>query len=172
MQKSNSRIKNYVMAAIVVALGVILDQWTKVLAIKHLKDQAPYVIWEGVFKLQYLENRGAAFGMFQNKQIFFIFSAILIFSVALWFYMKVPMTKRFLPLRLCAILVCAGGIGNLIDRLKFNYVVDFFYFELIDFPIFNVADIYVTVSAFVLAFLIMFYYKEDELEEIFHSRKR
>ena len=172
MQNSNSRIKNYIVALIGIAIGVFLDQWTKVLAINHLKDQTPFVIWEGVFKLQYLENRGAAFGMFQNKQIFFVISAILIFIVALWFYTKVPMTKRFLPLRLCAILVCAGGIGNLIDRLRFNYVVDFFYFELIDFPIFNVADIYVTISAFALALLIMFYYKEDELEEVFHSRKR
>ena len=172
MQESNSRIKKYIIAALIIVIGVAFDQWTKELAITNLKDQTPYVIWEGVFKLQYLENRGAAFGMFQNKQFFFICSAILIFIAALWFYMKVPMTKRFLPLRLCAILVCAGGIGNLIDRLKFNYVVDFFYFELIDFPIFNVADIYVTVSAFALAFLIMFYYKEEELEEVFHSRKR
>ena len=58
------------------------------------------------------------------------------------------------------------------DANDVDYVVDFFYFELIDFPIFNVADIYVTVSAFALAFLIMFYYKEDEFEEIFHSRNR
>ena len=172
MQKSNSRTKNYIMASILVIIGVILDQWTKVLAINHLKDQGSFVIWEGVFKLQYLENRGAAFGIFQNKQIFFVFSAILIFIFALWFYLKVPMTRRFLPLRLCAVLVCAGGIGNLIDRLRFNYVVDFFHFELINFPIFNVADIYVTVSAFVLVFLILFFYKEEELEEIFHSRKR
>lgn len=171
MQKTKSRTKNYIMAAFIVIIGVIFDQWTKILAIKNLKDNTPLVIWEGVFKLQYLENRGAAFGMFQNKQIFFIISAVLIFIIALWFYTKVPMTIRFLPLRLCAILVCAGGIGNLIDRLRFNYVVDFFYFELINFPIFNVADIYVTVSAFVLAFLILFYYKEEELEEIFHSRK-
>lgn len=172
MQKSNSRIKNYIIASVIVVIGVIFDQWTKLLAIKHLKNQTPFVIWDEVFKLQYLENRGAAFGVFQNKQIFFIISAILIFIVVIWFYLKVPMTKRFLPLRLCAILVCTGGVGNLIDRLRFNYVVDFFYFELINFPIFNVADIYVTVSAFALAFLIMFYYKEEELEEVFHSRKR
>ena len=172
MQNVNSRVKNYIIAAIVVIAGVVFDQWTKLLAINNLKDQTPYVIWEGVFKLQYLENRGAAFGIFQNKQIFFVIIAIIIFVVAVWFYLKVPMNKRFLPLRFSAVFVCAGGIGNLIDRLRFNYVVDFFYFELIDFPIFNVADIYVTLSAIALMFLIMFYYKEDELEEIFNSRKR
>ncbi len=172
MQSANSRIKNYIIAIVVVVISVLFDQWTKLLAIKNLKDSAPFVIWEGVFKLQYLENRGAAFGMFQNKQFFFVICAIVIFVIAVYFYLKVPMTNRFLPLRLCAIFVCAGGLGNLIDRLLYNYVVDFFYFELINFPIFNVADIYVTLSAFALAFLIMLYYKEDELEEIFHSRNR
>lgn len=148
------------------------DQWTKHLAVVHLAGQEDVILIPGIFQLQYLENRGAAFGIFQNKQFFFIICAIIIFCVAVWFYLKVPMTARFLPLRLCAVFVCAGGIGNLIDRLNYNFVVDFFYFELIDFPIFNVADIYVTVSAFVLAFLIMFYYKEEELEEVFQHRNR
>lgn len=172
MQQANSRMKHYIAAIVLVIAAVIFDQWTKILAINNLKEQDPFLIWKGVFKLQYLENRGAAFGIFQNKQFFFIICAIIIFCVAVWFYLKVPMTARFLPLRLCAVFVCAGGIGNLIDRLNYNFVVDFFYFELIDFPIFNVADIYVTISAFVLAFLIMFYYKEEELEEVFQHRNR
>ena len=58
-----------------------------------------------------------------------------------------------------------------IDRVIRHYVVDFFYFSLIDFPIFNVADIYVTVSAFGLIILLLFYYKEEDLEQIFHNRK-
>ena len=137
METSHSRIKNYIIAIFTIVVCVLFDQWTKLLAINNLKDNAPYVIWDGVFKLQYLENRGAAFGMFQNKQFFFVICAIVIFIMAVIFYLKVPMTKRFLPLRICAVLVCAGGIGNLIDRLIYNYVVDFFYFELINFPIFN-----------------------------------
>ncbi len=54
------------------------------------------------------------------------------------------MTKHFLPLRICAVFILAGAFGNMIDRVIRHYVVDFFYFSLIDFPIFNVADIYVT----------------------------
>ena len=81
------------------------------------------------------------------------------------------MTKKYAPLRICAIFILAGGLGNFIDRVRLNYVVDFFYFELIDFPIFNVADIYVTVTMFVLLYLIFFYYKEEDLDGIFSRRK-
>ena len=62
------------------------------------------------------------------------------------------------------IMLFAGGIGNFIDRVRFNYVVDFFYFKLIDFPIFNVADIYVSVSCVFLAILIIFFYKDKDFD--------
>ena len=62
----------------------------------------------------------------------------------------------------------AGAIGNMIDRTLLNYVVDFLYFSLIDFPIFNVADIYLTCATIALGILIIFYYKEDELDLILH----
>ena len=76
------------------------------------------------------------------------------------------MERRFLPLRICAVFVMAGAWGNCIDRITLNYVVDFLYFKLIDFPIFNVADIYVTVAAFAVAILICFYYKDGDFERI------
>ncbi|MDY2590860.1 MAG: signal peptidase II, partial [Agathobacter sp.] len=66
----------------------------------------------------------------------------------------------------------AGAIGNLIDRIVNNYVVDFFYFKLIDFPIFNVADIYVTIAAFLFIVLGFFYYKEEDFEIIFSKSKK
>ena len=67
-------------------------------------------------------------------------------------------------MRICAVLICAGAVGNLIDRIRFQYVVDFFYFSLIDFPIFNVADCYAVVACFLFGYLILFFYKEEELE--------
>ena len=166
-----NRISHYLFAVITVITAVLFDQWTKHLAVLHLKDKTPYTIIEGVFKLQYLENRGAAFGMLQNQRVFFYICVLVIAVFVIWFYKRVPMTNKYLPLRLCSIFVLAGGIGNFIDRVKLNYVVDFFYFELIDFPIFNVADIYVTVSMFVLVYLICFYYKEEELDRVFSRRK-
>ena len=76
-----------------------------------------------------------------------------------------------MPLRICSILLIAGAVGNLIDRVRLNYVIDFFYFKLIDFPIFNVADIYVSVGTAVLIILILFYYKEEELNLLLKGRK-
>lgn len=169
--KETKRSLHYLLALLGIAAGVLLDQATKFLAVAHLKDKEPYIIWENVFQLEYLENRGAAFGMMQNQRIYFYFSVILITILFLWFYKNVPMEKRFLPLRICAVCVMAGAWGNFIDRVRLNYVVDFFYFKLIDFPVFNVADIYVTVSTILLLFLMFFYYKEDDLERIIPGRK-
>ena len=164
-------MKKYIKAALFVLAAVVLDQVTKLLAVANLKDQDPFVLIPGVFELHYLENRGAAFGIFQDQQIFFIISAVVIFAAVLYFYKRIPEEKKFLPLKICSVLVCAGAIGNMIDRLRLGYVIDFFYFELIDFPIFNVADIYVTVTAVLLVLLILFYYKEEDLDQIFQHRK-
>lgn len=170
-QTSNHSTNNYLIACAGTLLAIILDQWTKHLASANLKGQSPVILVKNVFQLCYLENRGAAFGLLQNQRIFFLISALVILIAAIWIYRKLPFHKRYLPLRLCIIGICAGAIGNMIDRVWLGYVVDFFYFNLIDFPIFNVADIYVTVSTFALVILILFYYKEDEFEDLFHRRK-
>ena len=151
---------------------IVLDQITKLLAVKHLKDQAAFVIWENVFELRYLENRGAAFGIMQGQKFFFvIFTSIALVAIA-WFYLKkIPVDKKYRFLDVISILLFAGAIGNLIDRVRLNYVVDFFYFRLIDFPIFNVADIYVTVAAFAMLGLGLFYYKDEDYDMIFPSKK-
>ena len=168
MNTEKKRYIHYLTAAITAIMLVVLDQITKYLAVIHLKDQPPYVILQNIFQLEYLENRGAAFGLFQDKRIFFYLSVILISVIVVWFYSRVPMDRKYMPLRICAVLLIAGAYGNFIDRIRLNYVIDFFYFKLIDFPIFNVADIYVTVSSFLIILLIFFYYKEDDLERILH----
>lgn len=159
----NKNITNYIIAALCVIAAVFADQWTKWMAVIHLKSQESFVIIPGVFELKYLENRGAAFGVFQDRQIMFMIGAVLIFILVAFLYGKIPDTRRFFLLRVCAVLICAGAVGNLIDRFRLNYVIDFFYFSLIDFPIFNVADCYVVISCFLFMFLILFYYKEEEL---------
>ena len=166
--KQNGRIRHYMMADVSVCILVFLDQFTKQIVVQQLKGQSAYVLIRNVFQLEYLENRGAAFGLFQNQRIFFYISVLVISLVVIWFYGKVPMEKKYLPLRICAVLILSGAFGNCIDRIRLNYVVDFFYFKLINFPIFNVADIYVTVAAFLLIVLVLFYYKEEELERVFH----
>ena len=156
----------YLIAILLIGLGIIFDQYTKYLAVINLKD-APITIIDGVFELRYLENRGAAFGMLQNKQWFFLVIGVLLLIAAVILFFKLPRTKRVLPIHICMMFITSGAIGNMIDRIRLNYVIDFLYFKLIDFPIFNVADIYVSVSTFVLAALLLFYYKDDELDAFF-----
>ena len=155
MNTNTKRITHYITALISIAVLVFIDQFTKSLVVAHLKDQPAYVLIKNVFQLEYLENRGAAFGVLQNQRVFFYISVIVITAAVIWFYSKVPMEKKYLPLRICAVLIIGGAFGNCIDRIRLNYVVDFLYFKLIDFPIFNVADIYVTVAAFLLIILIL-----------------
>ena len=168
MNTNTKRITHYITALISIVVLVCIDQFTKYLVVGHLKDRPAYVLIRNIFQLEYLENRGAAFGILQNQRVFFYISVLLITAAVIWFYSKVPMEKKYLPLRICAVLILSGAFGNCIDRIRLNYVVDFLYFKLINFPIFNVADIYVTVAAFLLVILILIYYKEDDLERIFH----
>ena len=149
-----------ILAAIVL---IALDQWTKHLAVLRLKGQSPIVLWDGVFELHYLENRGAAFGILQGQKAVFLVCTLLILILIVFFYNRLPAGKRFFMMRLVAVFLAAGAVGNLIDRMRYSYVVDFLYFTLIEFPVFNVADCYVTVGAVLLAVLILFVYKEEEL---------
>lgn len=163
--------KHYLTAFIVIAAGVILDQWSKYMAVLHLQGTDGVDLIPGVFRLTYLENRGAAFGVLQGQQWFFYIITAVILVAVLLVYTRIPAGRKFVPLRVCAVFIVSGALGNLIDRVRLGYVVDFFYFELIDFPVFNVADIFVTLSAVLLAVLLLLYYKEEDLEYIFHSRK-
>lgn len=152
---------------------IVIDQMTKLMAIHGLMNQQPFVILDGIFELHYLENRGAAFGILQGKKAFFIIFTILVLAFIAYIYLKrIPDEKKFRLLDGICILFFAGALGNFIDRVFRNYVVDFFYFKLIDFPIFNVADIYVTVAAFAMIILGLFYYKEDDYNNIFPAKKK
>ncbi len=157
--------------AVVLVLLVLLDQFTKHLAVIHLKDKPAIPIIKDVFELSYLENRGAAFGVLQNQKIFFLISGVLILAAVVFVLFKVPENKKYNLLHVLLIMVAGGGIGNMIDRIRFEYVVDFFSFVLINFPIFNMADIYVTVAMFGLAILILFVFKDEDFSFLSLKRK-
>ena len=151
---------------------VALDQYAKYLAVIHLKDKPAFIIINGVLELNYLENKGAAFGMLQNQKAFFIFVAVVVLSVICYVLLKMPDHRKYKVLHLLLSLITAGAIGNMIDRIRLDYVVDFIYFVLINFPIFNVADMYVTISTTVLVILLLFVYKEDDLSFMSFKSKR
>jgi len=157
----------YIKAAIAIVIMVFIDQFTKHLAVVYLQGSPQgKVIVPGVFRLLYLENRGSAFGLMQNQMPFFTVFTICVLIILAVIYRRLPVTKRMLPLRIITVMIASGALGNFVDRVRQKYVVDFFYFELINFPIFNMADIYVTVSAIVLIILIIFYYKDDDFKSL------
>ncbi len=140
-----------------------VDQLTKYAAVARLKYKPAIPIIPSVLELSYLENRGAAFGMLQNQKILFVFVSLLIVAVIVSLLFRLPPQKKYTILHVLLVMIAAGALGNTIDRLRLDYVVDFISFVLIHFPIFNVADIYVTVATCILAILLLFYYKEEDL---------
>ena len=159
-------------ALLLCVLLIAADQATKLLAVARLKDQAPFVLLPGVLELRYLENRGAAFGILQGQKIFLVLFTGLLSALIIYFYFRVPEGKRHLPVRIFLIMLFSGAIGNFIDRCSLDYVIDFIYFKLIDFPIFNVADCYVTIAVILFAIAILFVYKEEEMDFLFHPFSR
>ncbi len=150
---------------------IFIDQITKYFAQRALED-GPFVILNDVFELRYLENRGASFGIMQGGKVFFVILTVIVVALLVFYLARLSEDKRHIPIRIVFLFLLSGAIGNFIDRIVRNYVVDFFYFKLIDFPIFNVADIYVTCSVIVLVLLILFYYKEKELNEILSLKRK
>lgn len=181
------------LAVILTAVLLILDQATKLLADSFLRANTEFVLIPGVFELHYLENRSAAFGIDpvsllqkllsiayfdEHPEVFLLckmgFFVVLTMAVSIgiiWFYRRIPQERRFVPMRIALLLFLSGAIGNCIDRLWHRYVIDFLYFRLIDFPIFNVADIYVTVATALLILLCFFYYKEEDMDRILSNKK-
>ena len=157
-------------AVLLVAVLIGFDQWTKHIAASVLPGN-PIPLWEGVFELHYLENTGAAFGVFTGRVQILSIITIAVLAFLVWLYLRIPEERKYLLLRFCLICLFAGGLGNLIDRMMAGYVVDFLYFSLINFPIFNVADIYATCSAFGLIVLFLFVHGDEDLSRFFRSQK-
>ena len=151
---------------IIMAVLVLIDQLTKKWAVNNLKDADPVILIKGVLQLYYLPsgNTGAAFGILSGHRILFLCIAAAVVGVILFLLIRLPIDRRFTVIRILLIFIAAGGIGNMIDRFVLTYVIDFIYFYLINFPIFNVADCYVTVATIILALLILFKYKEEDMK--------
>ena len=171
-KKSHKRGKILLLDAVAAAVLLGIDQLTKYLAVLHLKDKEPIVLIDGVLELQYLENRGSAFGMLQNQKIFILCVGIVFMAVILFFLFRLPGEKKFNIVHILLSCIIAGGAGNMLDRFRLDYVVDFISFVLINYPIFNVADIYIVLSTIGLFILFLFVFKDKDLEFLSFKKNR
>lgn len=160
---NKSKTKSVIYFVISVFVLTLLDQFTKVVA-TGLKNTEGIPVIKDVFEFYYLENTGTAWGMFAGARIIFLLITCIVVGVIVYIIIKMPCKKHYLPAYISMILLAAGGIGNFIDRLVLGYVRDFLYFKLINFPVFNVADSYVTVGIIMLIILILFVYDEKDFE--------
>ena len=157
-----SYIKKLLVLFIPSAILIYFDQLTK----KYAKDvffYSPYKLIDNIIEFTYHENRGAAFGILQDKQIFFYAVTIAILIFIFYIIKKIDLNKKNIMLYICIILIFSGAIGNFIDRIVNKYVIDFIYFKPIDFPVFNLADTYITIACFFFLFLSIFLYKDKEI---------
>ena len=160
------KITSFIFALVVILVLILFDQFTKDLAVAYLMNKDDVILIPGVLQFHYLENTGAAFSLLEGQQtLFAIITPILILFI-IYLMVIMPRVKKFTALNYVFLFLIAGAFGNYIDRIINHYVVDFIYLSLIDFPVFNVADCYVTVSVIVLFILVLFYYKDEDFEEI------
>ncbi|HBZ53303.1 MAG TPA: signal peptidase II [Eubacterium sp.] len=152
----------YVLFVVAVTAMILLDQYTKVLAKSKLENKASFYILKDIFCFEYVTNKGAAWGMMQNRISLFLIFTIAVLVFIIYAYIKCPKTRYYMAFRICLMLIFAGAIGNMIDRAFRGYVIDFIYVECINFPVFNVADCYITIATAVLFILFLFVYKQED----------
>lgn len=134
---------------ILIAASVAVDQALKFIVVNTLEIGQSVPLIEGVFHFTYIQNFGAAFSIFQNKQIFLIsVTAVVMVAAAVILFKNINKFSKLIILSLTFII--GGGIGNLIDRVRLGFVVDYLDFNLINYPVFNFADCCVVVGSIAL----------------------
>ena len=162
----SKKILFVILQILLFGLLIFLDQITKYAIRSSFDLNGGIPLIKGVLEFKYIENTGMAFSMMEGMTWFFYIVTPVIVMGCVYLYVKVPFESRHFPLKFCLVVLVAGAIGNYIDRIYKKSVTDFIYFSLIHFPVFNVADIYVVCSVIAIVLLMMFYYKEDELQGI------
>ena len=149
----------YFLMTLLAAVIVIADQVSKYLVVAQIPLGGHVEVLPGVVGLTYVQNRGAAFSMLQNQQWLFALIFALFAVLIVWEFSKKRMPFTTLE-RFCIVSVFAGGLGNMIDRLRLGYVVDMIATEFINFPVFNVADCFITCGCILLMAHLVFFNKE------------
>ncbi|MFA4993197.1 MAG: signal peptidase II [Candidatus Omnitrophota bacterium] len=139
------------MIFVIVSSVVFLDQLSKFIAVRFLQLNTPVSLIKNFLYMTLVYNRGAAFGMLKNQLFFFILISLL---VILFIFLHLKNKKHPFVFKISLSLILAGSLGNLIDRLRFGYVIDFL--DLRFWPVFNLADSALTIGALLLSWEVLF----------------
>ena len=161
-----SKKRMFLLGGVIIIILLLLDQFTKYFAIHSLKNNPPIILLQDILHLEYVENTGSAFSLFQGQRGLILLMGIIILAAAVFFLYKLPTDRKFCITHILVSVMIAGALGNMIDRIRYGFVVDFISFVLIHFPVFNIADCFVVISALSLFVLFMFVYKEKDLKWI------
>ena len=149
----------YILMLLVTTAVVAADQLSKLWVLANIPLHTRMDVVPGVFYLTYVRNTGAAFSSFQGMRWLFVVIFVLFTVAVIWEF-----SKKRLPFtsfdRWCIALVYAGGLGNMIDRLRLGYVVDMIAVDFITFPVFNVADCFITCGCILLLIHLVFFNRE------------
>lgn len=149
----------YILMLLFVALAVAADQITKLWVLQAIPLHTQVDAIPGLFHLTYVQNTGAAFSSFQGQRWLFALIFVVFTVAVVWEF-----SKRRLPFstfdRWCIAAIFAGGLGNMIDRIRLGYVVDMICVDFIEFPVFNVADCFITCGCIALMVSLIFFNKE------------
>lgn len=147
-------------ALIIIAL-LAVDQISKLLVLNYLPQVSTVPIIGDIFHLTYVENRGAAFGLFQNNQIVFVIIASLAAIYGIYYLCT---KKVHIVGRIGIMMLISGALGNLIDRLRLGYVVDFLDFRIVWQYVFNIADVFVVVGTILLCIYILIFESKEKVK--------
>ena len=165
------KTKSLIFAFIGILILLTVDFISKRLALEYLVRGMRINLIKGILGLHYVENTGAAFGVLSGKLLPIVLLTPLIVILVMCLYVKSIDKARLKAFRIFCLLFVAGSLGNFVDRVFYGFVVDFFEFQFVNFPVFNVADIYLTFSTLLMLALILFYYKEEDWDFIKREKK-
>ncbi len=138
----------------------ILDQAAKIFAAGLLPSVKTIPVIEDVFHLTYVENTGAGFGVFKDYTWLLTALTIIVIIAVVGYYVNKRPKNKILVTALTFMM--GGAVGNVVDRVRLGYVIDFFDFTFIDFPVFNIADCFITAGAIIFAVYILFFSDKKE----------
>ena len=136
------------------ALLVLIDQGIKIIVIEFLKPVEYIDFINGFLRFRYVENTGAVFGSFATHTVFLTIFSIILLGVVIFYLYTNKNKSKFI--NMCLLLMISGGIGNVIDRVRLHYVVDYIEPVFVNFAVFNFADCLITVGAFALIFYLIY----------------